>query len=143
MKKKKKKAFYIGAIFREEFKEKALLLKKMQEKLNKHIDLSRYGDSLRHIIFVPIAVAADDKIHEEKIKYVGRKKEICLYLKMDFAQVSQADEHAFLQQFALFYLEALRYFKRRRIKDFDFKAFKKDVARLFEANGWLEVVEQL
>ena len=139
---KKKKAFYIGAIFLEEFKNKALSLKKIQEKPNKEIDLSLYGTALQRIVFVPIAVAEDDKIHEEEIKYSGRKKEISLYLKMSFSDVQQADEPVFLQQFAQLYLDAVKYFKKHRVKDFDRKAFKEDVAKLFEANEWLEPVEQ-
>lgn len=141
-KNKKKKAFYIGAIFSEEFKDKALALKKIQEKLNREIDLSRYGTGLQRIVFVPIAVAEEDFIHEEEVKYSGRTKEISLYLKMSFPDVQQADESSFLQQFAQLYLDAVKYFKKHRVKDFDRKAFKKDVAKLFEANEWLELVEQ-
>lgn len=107
---KKKKAFYIGAIFLEEFKDKALALKKIQEKLNKEIDLSQYGTGLQRIVFVPIAVADDDTIHEEEIKYSGRKKEISLYLKMPFSEVQLSDEPSFLQLFAKLYLDAVKYF---------------------------------
>jgi hypothetical protein len=140
---KEKKAFYIGAIFWEGLKDKAMALKKIQEKLNREIDLSRYGTGLQRIVFVPIAVAEDDAIHKEEIKYSGRKKEISLYLKMEFSSVEEADEETFLQQFAQLYLEAVKLFKKHRVRDFDRKAFRRDVSKVFEGNGWLEEVEQL
>ena len=121
----KKKAFYIGAIFLEILKDKALALKKIQEKLNEKINLSKYGTGLERIVFVAIAVTEGDTIHEEKIKYSGRKKEIKLYLKMNFEEANSGNENDFLQQFANLYLDAIPYFKKHRVKDFDRKAFKK------------------
>ncbi|MCB9051568.1 MAG: hypothetical protein H6556_19215 [Lewinellaceae bacterium] len=59
-------------------------------------------------------------------------------LKLDFEAVSHSDEPAFLHLLAELFLRAIDEAPRQEAQNFDWPRFKRDVSRLFEAEGWLQ-----
>lgn len=134
------KGFHTSAIFWKDLRDKALAVKKIRRLLNDNISLDAYGDGIRAFSFTPIALRPANTIHEESIQYSSDKKELIVALRLDFEAVSVSDEATFLHLLAELFLRAIDEAPRQEAKDFDWARFKKDVCRLFEAEGWLEVV---
>ena len=59
-------------------------------------------------------------------------------LKLDYQAVSRADEPAFQQLLAQFFLRAIDEAPQQKVKEFDWPRFRRDVADLFEEKGWLQ-----
>ncbi|MCB0588242.1 MAG: hypothetical protein KDD06_23315 [Phaeodactylibacter sp.] len=137
---KEYKGFYTSAIFWTDLKVKALAVKNIRHLLNDHISLEAYGDGIRAFSFTPIALRPDNRLHEESIQYSSDKKELNVSLRLDFEAVSVSDEPTFLHLLAELFLRAIDEASRQKIKGFDWPRFKKDVSRLFEAEGWLQTV---
>jgi hypothetical protein len=122
--------FETGAIFWHELENKAYAIRKVGELLDKNIRLTDYGTGIVRFVFVPIAVLPSNKIHEEKISYSKAKREITLYLKLDYAAAAAADETAFQQLVAQLFLRGIDEAPQSRIRDFDWARFRRDVERV-------------
>lgn len=137
---KKHRGFYTSAIFWKDLRAKALAVKKIQRLLNDNISLDAYGEGIRAFSFTPIALRPANTIHEESIQYFSDKRELNVALKLDFEAVSVSDEATFLHLLAELFLRAIDEAPRQEAKNFDWLRFKRDVSRLFEAEGWLQAV---
>lgn len=129
---------WIGTIVWKEAWDKVKRSKYIEKLLNNNLDLDDYGGGLRSIRFVPISVLPSNPIHEESIKYAPQKKELAIYLKLDFDAVKDGDEDSYLTLVAHLFLRAIDEAPQHKVKDFDWPRFRKDVAGLFEAEGWLQ-----
>lgn len=129
-----------GSIFWKEVGDKADWITKIESFLQENIHLEDYGTDISVIRFVSVAVLPSNKLHEEYIKYFKKYKELVVNLKLDYNAVARADESTFLQLVAQLFLRAIDEAPQHKIKGFDWPRFRKDVAALFEAEGWLQPV---
>ena len=129
-----------GTVFWKEVGDKAFWITKIESFLQQHIQLEDYGSGISVIRFVSVAVLPTNKLHEEYIQYLKKHNELVINLKLDYPAVCQADELAFLQLVAQLFLRAIDEAPQHNIKNFDWPRFRKDVAALFEAEGWLQLV---
>ena len=132
--------FYTSAVFWKDFRDKALSVKKIRRLLNDNLPLDKYGSGIKSFSFIPIAVRPNNTLHEEMKKYSSDKKEMHVALKLDYEAVSGSDDLAFFQLLAHLFLRAIDEAPQHKVQDFDWPRFRKDVAGLFEAEGWLQAV---
>lgn len=131
-------AIWFGIVFWKELMDKIPWVKPMEKLINNHIQLSNYGEGLKHIRFVLIAVPPDNKLHEEGIRYSARKKQLLLYKKLDYQATLEADQPAFQRLVAQLFLKSIEDYAKRRIQDFDRQRFKEDMTALFTEQGWIQ-----
>ena len=136
---KEHSGFYTSAIFWEDFRDKALSVKKIRHLLNDNLPLGQYGSGIKSFSFMPIAARPTNIIHEEVIKYSSDKKEMYVALKLDYEAVSSSNELTFLQLLANLFLRAIDEAPQQIVQDFDWPRFRRDVTELFEEEGWLQV----
>jgi hypothetical protein len=114
----------------------------IHEFLNQHLKLSTYGEGLTGIALVYIVTPPIDAIHEEEVIYSAKKKELYIEMRLPYEKVAAASEAEVLQKMAQKYLQTFQEKSLwKKLKDFDCEGFAKDVQRLFEEWGWLNVVE--
>jgi hypothetical protein len=135
-------AIWFGIIFWKDLEEKSYWVNPMEKLINNRIQLSNYGQGLKHIRFVLIAVPPDNKMHEEGIRYSARKKQLLLYKKLDYQAVLEADQPAFQRLVAQLFLKSIDDYAKRRIQDFDRQRFREDMTALFIEQGWIQPENQ-
>lgn len=133
---KKERTVFLGGITKEKYEDNYYELPSIEDVMNKRLDLSKYGTGLKKIYFVPMAIDADNEIHEEIFKYSGRRKDLEIHLKLNLDKINTVPE--FLQQVAELFYHSISKYKKHRIKNFDIAAFQKDVEQLFIKKGWLK-----
>lgn len=129
-----------GTIFWREVGEKADWITEIERCLQQNIHVEDYGSGISVFRFVSVAVLPSNKRHEEYIKYFKKYKELVANLKLDYDAVAQADEPAFSQLVAHLFLRAIDEAPQHKVRDFDWPRFRRDVAELFRAEGWLQAV---
>ena len=75
------------------------------------------------------------------VRYYKAKKEVFIQKKLPFELVEAYSEAEVLLLMANTYLQSLQDLTKRKISDFDSKQLYTDVQQLFQAKGWLNVVE--
>lgn len=114
----------------------------IHEFLNQHLKLSTYGEGLTGIAFVFIVTPPIDVIHHDEIIYRAKKKELYIEMRLPYEKVAAASEAEVLQMMAQKYLQTFQDKSLwKKLKGFDCEGFSRDVQRLFEEQGWLNVVE--
>lgn len=114
----------------------------IQELLNQHLKLSAYGEGLSGIAFVYIVTPPIDVIHHDEISYRAKKKELYIEMRLPYEKVAAVSEAEVLQMMAQKYLQTFHDKSLwKKLKGFDCEGFSRDVQRLFEEQGWLNVVE--
>ena len=114
----------------------------IHELLNQHLKLSTYGEGLTGIAFVYIVTPPIDAIHGEEIIYKAKKKELYIEMRLPYDKVAAASEAEVLQMMAQKYLQTFQDKSLwKKLKGVDCEGFSRDVQRLFEEQGWLNVVE--
>ena len=137
---KDKPPIWFGGIAWKEAEQPFYALPEIQKIFNLGINLSDYGLGIQSINFVPIAVQPAHEIHEEEVHYRRKKHELELKLKLDYEKVKQADPEQFLRMVGQLFLDSIDDYPKHNIPDFDWKQFKKDVAKVLEENGLLETI---
>lgn len=69
----------------------------IQRKLNKAIDITKYGEGIRSIFFAPLAVPPDDKFHTNENRYWHDKKMLHIYQQLDWEKVNHTDSEGYNQ----------------------------------------------
>ncbi|MFN7117320.1 MAG: hypothetical protein ACK4TA_11010 [Saprospiraceae bacterium] len=106
--------------------------------LNKHIKISDYGDNVKEIIFIFVAMRPPVRFHPERVEYNKKKHDIFMRLHLPYDLVEQYNQEQVLQLMASFYLHAMEtHLPKLHIPDFDYQRFVKDVRALFEEKEWL------
>ncbi len=114
----------------------------IQEFLNQHLKLSTYGQVLMGIAFVYIVTPPIDVIHHDEIDYRAKKKELFIQMRLPYDKVAAATEAEVWHMMAQKYLQTFQDKSLwKKLKGFDCEGFSKDVQRLFEEQGWINVVE--
>jgi hypothetical protein len=116
-------------------------LNAVEDALNTHIALQNYGTGVAHIVFIYIAHLPEDVIHEEKMEYNRKKKEIFIQAKLAYERLNSASEQEVPSMLAAAWVASVLRFSGLGIPDFQDKALYKDVKKLFEKQGWLKAQE--
>lgn len=133
--------FWVGFIAWKDFTPHGFNLIGLEDALNT-LTLSKYGNGIKTLKFIPMVLSPENRIHEEEIEYSRRKRELNIQLKLDYQEVINAGLVGFLPLVGQLLLRAIDESPQQRIKDFNWSAFRQDIENLLSANGWLLSVEQ-
>lgn len=103
--------------------------------VNEHLSLQNYSRTVQHVVFLFLVQQSD--FHRERFYYNKKRQEIYIEKNLPYEQVEQATEEEVLQLMAQLYLRLIDDYPKLRLPDFDHQKFKRNVQRLFEAQGWL------
>jgi hypothetical protein len=110
--------------------------------LNEHLVLSNYGTGVLGIAFIYISTAPEDEIHQECFSYSRKNKELFIQMRLSYEAIKNGSIPDALQLMAASYLQTMQNkLPLKKIPNFDQARFVEDVQGLFEAEGWLRVVE--
>lgn len=110
----------------------------LEDTLNQYIQLSNYGEGVKSIGFIFLAVPPNNTLHEQVVEYTRKDKKVFMQLKLPYEQVIQSDKQQVLQLMATTYLHANEHFLNQlHIPNFDSQCFQQDLRQLFESKGWL------
>lgn len=113
----------------------------IRQSLNQNISLRSYGTGVHEIAYIFVAVRPTNTLHGEMMRYYKAKKEVFIQKKLPFELIEAYSEAEVLPLMANTYLQSLQDLTKRKISDFDTKQLHTDVQQLFQAQGWLNVVE--
>lgn len=113
----------------------------IRQSLNQNISLRSYGTGVHEIAYIFVAIRPTNTLHGEMVRYYKAKKEVFIQKKLPFELVEAYSEAEVLLLMANTYLQSLQDLIKRKINDFDSKQLYTDVQQLFQAKGWLNVVE--
>jgi hypothetical protein len=136
--------FVISGILEEAIANKIAITNtnRLANALNEHLVLSNYGTGVLGIAFIFIATAPEDEIHQECFSYSHKNKELFIQMRLSYEAVKNGSIPDSLQLMAASYLQIMQNkLPIKKIPNFDQTRFVEDVQRLFEAEGWLRVVE--
>lgn len=114
----------------------------IHELLNQHLKLSTYGEGLTGIAFVYIVTPPIDIIHHDEIIYRPKRKELYIEMRLPYEKVATASQVEVLRMMAQKYLQTFQEKSlQKKLKDFDWESFLRDVQQLFEEQEWFKEVE--
>jgi hypothetical protein len=100
----------------------------MEDLLNNHLNLSKYGDGLHRIVFEYIA--DDWEGHEEDIVFDPETKTLSLSLHLDFEVVKTVSKTEVLGMMKELFLSSVFYYFGVRIYDFDYRMYYEDLREI-------------
>jgi hypothetical protein len=110
----------------------------LEDLLNEKIELSQYGDAIKELRFITIAVEPSNTLHPDEHKFSTRYRRLTIWRNINFEEALAADENTFLQMVAAKMLDTIAEFPSFGIRNFDNERFQKDVEKIFAAKGWIE-----
>ena len=113
----------------------------IRQSLNQNISLRSYGTGVHEIAYIFVALRPTNTLHGEMVRYYKAKKEVFIQKKLPFELVEAYSEAEVLTLMVNTYLQSLHDLSKRKISDFDSKQLCSDVQQLFQAEGWLTVLE--
>jgi len=129
--------FHIGTIVWHEVSEK-VDTKAFRSALNDNIDLNNYGNGLKDIDFIFIALRPTNTIHEEELFFDPEKKELSISLKLNYEKVVSASKDKMMELMSALFLKGLDQAKDLDIPDFDVEKLREDAERLFLEKRWVK-----
>lgn len=110
----------------------------IEDSLNTQLNIKKYGADLNAILIIYVAHGMNERIHPNFIIHSRNRKELVLQYRLNNDAISVQNEIKTFQVVAHAYLDAMKQAqKQKRIKDFDFAAFREDARKVFETKGWL------
>jgi len=132
-----KNSIIVGAIAWQADREKFLEVTQLEDALNETITLINFGIGIEKIVFVPMGVPENDPIHKESVRFYTKTKKLEIYKRVPVDDLGKLSLSDFLQEIAqLFYREIIQALKKRKIKNFDAKAFIQTIEKTFIKKGW-------
>lgn len=110
------------------------------EAINNNIDLYQYGTSVQKIEFTFLAVQPTNAIHENTARYIKKDKTIEIALKLSYPHLTSANQEKIFQIMAALFLVSIDLYHQFDLEDFNIKAFKADVEKVFQSKAWLQSV---
>lgn len=135
--KKKNSEFWVGFIAWKDFTPHGFNLLSLENALNDRLNLSDYGPAISSFNFIPMILTPNNRVHEEEIAYVPKKRELDIQLKVDYQQAINAGVNGFLPLVGEVLLKGIDEASQENIQDFDWPRFRADVANLLSESGWL------
>lgn len=137
--KKKKRNITFGAIYWEKDEQQFIQVADIADMLEEHLQLTDFGKGLHNITFIPMGVAENDPIHQEKYRYNKAKKQLEIHKRLDMTALPTGSAMDFRRAVALLFLTAIKdEFPSQKIPAFELLRFAQAVERLFLEQGYLE-----
>ncbi|MBK9492023.1 MAG: hypothetical protein IPO07_26885 [Haliscomenobacter sp.] len=111
--------------------------------LHEGIDLTKYDEGLKKLYFTFLVMPPDDKVLAPYQHYSAKKQEADISVRISYEQVVHATESEIVKLMEQAYLQGIEQLKGlcRIGTGFDVEGLKRDVEKIFEKEGWYEVVE--
>lgn len=102
----------------------------LEDMLNEHIKLSDYGTGIEKILFVFIAVSPGNTIHEPHIIHTESEAHLEIALKLDYAQVVEAEGDALMGMLQGIFLKGLGLCNETNLAEFRWLDFLNDTKKI-------------
>lgn len=113
----------------------------IENALQANLKLSDYGD-ITGIAFIYIIKHAENHIHEDHFSYSAKQKEVSTQMRLSYDEVQKSTPEEVLHLMAAKYVDTMReWLPKKKVANFDWQRFVKDVQDLFERQGWLKALE--
>ena len=111
--------------------------------LHEGIDLKKYGEGLKKLYFTFLVMPPEDKVLAPYQHYSAKKQEADISVRIPYEKVVHAAEPEIVKWMEEAYLQGIEQLKAYAalVCGFDVEWLKRDVERIFEKEGWYEVVE--
>lgn len=107
--------------------------------LKANIQLSKYGD-LAGVSFIYV-IEQEEDFYKDQFSYRIKDKEIHAQMRLPYAEVQAATPQEVLHMMAAKYIDTMQeWLPKKKVANFDWQRFVKDVQDLFEKQGWLQPV---
>lgn len=107
--------------------------------LKANIQLSKYGD-LAGVSFIYV-IEQEEDFYKDQFSYRIKDKEIHAQMRLPYAEVQAATPQEVLHMMAAKYIDTMQeWLPKKKVANFDWQRFVKDVQDLFEKQGWLQAV---
>lgn len=107
--------------------------------LKTNIQLSNYGD-LAGVSFIYV-IEQEEDFYKDRFSYRIKDKEIHAQMRLPYSEVQASTPEDVLHMMAAKYIDAMQeWLPKKKIANFDWQRFVKDVQNLFEKQGWLQPV---
>lgn len=112
----------------------------IEDALQAHLKLSDYG-SLSGVAFFFIIKRPENHLHEDRFSYSSKYKEITAQMRLPYTEVQASTPQEVLHMMAAKYIDTMQeWLPKKKVANFDWQRFVKDVQDLFEKQGWLQPV---
>ena len=113
----------------------------IEDTLKTNLKLSDYGDIIG-VAFIYIITHAENEIHEDDFSYRRKRKELSTQMRLSYDEVQKSTPEEVLHLMAAKYIDTMQeWLPKKKIANFDWQRFVKDVQDLFERQGWLQALE--
>ena len=113
----------------------------IEDTLKTNLKLSDYGDIVG-VAFIYIITQSDDGMHQNGFSYRPKRKELYTQMRLPYDVVQKSTPEEVLHLMAAKYIDTmLEWLPKKKIANFDWQRFVKDVQDLFERQGWLQAME--
>ena len=135
------KIFITGETYKTVGEKMRLIDIQLQPKLNEEISNKNYGQGIFHWGYISICCPPElynGGFFKEIKKYTKKRKEIDIRLRIAYEAMLKANEKEVYKLFCDSFLRSIDIAENElEIKDFDFRAFRKDLTDLFRKEGWI------
>ncbi len=113
----------------------------IEDTLKTNLKLSDYG-AITGVAFFYIIKHDDNHIHEDHFSYSAKRKEVSTQMRLSYDEVQKSTPEEVLHLMAAKYIDTmLEWLPKKKIANFDWQRFVKDVQDLFARQGWLQALE--
>lgn len=111
----------------------------IEELLKAKVQLSDYGD-IAGVAFIYV-IEQEEDFYQDGFSYRPKLKEIHTQMRLPYHEVQKSTPQEVLHMMAAKYIETMQqWLPKKKIANFDWKRFVKDVQDVFERQGWLAAV---
>jgi hypothetical protein len=113
----------------------------IEDALQANLKLSEYG-AITGVAFIYIIEHDDNHMHEDQFSYSAKRGEVSTQMRLSYDEVQKSTPEEVLHLMAAKYIDTmLEWLPKKKIANFDWQRFVKDVQDLFERQGWLQAIE--
>ena len=113
----------------------------IEDVLQANLKLSEYG-AITGVAFIYIIEHDDNDMHEDQFSYSAKRGEVSTQMRLSYDEVQKSTPEEVLHLMAAKYIDTmLEWLPKKKITNFDWQRFVKDVQDLFERQGWLQAME--
>lgn len=105
--------------------------------LNSRVQIEKYGNGVKELVFIFIAVLPNDKMHEEYTVYLPNEKKLVLHRKLPYHKVETYSKPEVLRLMAETYHLAIANLWEEQIPNFNYQLLEEDIQKIFIELGWL------
>ncbi len=116
-------------------------INQIEDVLQANVKLSEYG-VITGVAFIYIIEHDDNHMHEDQFSYSVKRGEVSTQMRLSYDEVQKSTPEEVLHLMAAKYIDTmLEWLPKKKIANFDWQRFVKDVQNLFARQGWLQALE--